>query len=144
MPRRIAKVDFKELQEFQEKVAKLNDEQVDTFFKDTTNQLASRFYARAVKGTPVGVYPKASGKKGGTLRRGWKITRNGSRKFNKYEADVTNLVEYASYVENGHRTHGGRGWVEGQFYQKKAEEQTLEEAPKIINKQLDELLKGIK
>ena len=143
MPKRIAKVDFKELQDFQEKVAKLNDEQVDAFFKDTTNQLALRFYARVVKGTPVGEYPKSSGKKGGTLRRGWKITSTAKHKFMKYEADVTNLVEYASYVESGHRTRNG-GWWEGRFYQKKAEDLTREEAPKIINKQLDELLKGIK
>ena len=144
MPKKIAKIDFEELEDFQEKVAKINDEQVDAFFKSTTNMLALRFYARAVKGTPVGKYPKKSGKKGGTLRRGWKLSSNVHHKFMTYEVNVTNLVKYASYVESGHRTRGGTDWVEGQFYQKKAEERTLKEAPKIINEQLDVLLKGIK
>lgn len=43
-----------------------------------------------------------------------------------------NNTEYASYVENGHRTRGGKGWVEGRFMLKKT--------VGIIDGQMDQLL----
>lgn len=58
---------------------------------------------RTVKGrTPVDT---------GHLRGGWSMSNAGVMAIELY-----NNVEYAPFVENGHRTRGGGGWVPGQFF----------------------------
>ena len=55
-----------------------------------------------------------SSKMGGTLRRGWTVgtvIKSGKQ----YNIEVINSVEYASYVEFGHRTRNHKGWVPGQY-----------------------------
>lgn len=107
-----------------------------------------------------------SGKVGGTLRRGWtakseeeaksggkpdvdgfvdkvKITKVGK----VYQVKIINPVEYASYVEFGHRQEVGRyvpalgkqlkqGWVKGQFMLTISEQELQTQAPKIIENKL--------
>lgn len=94
---------------------------------------------RAVKPlTPVGVYPShvsfdtADGKHvefdvikrtGGALRREWRRTRV-FKSGNGVKAKLYNNVEYASYVNYGHRivNKSGEtiGWVNGKFFLEKA------------------------
>lgn len=114
----------------------------------------------------VHVKPK-SGKMGGTLRRGWTAkthdeAASGTGKRGKlakeyaaslpvrkvgdyYEIQIINPVEYASYVEFGHRTKSG-GWVEGQYMLTISEEQLKQISPavlqRMINKKLHEVLNG--
>ncbi len=95
-------------------------------------------------------------KKGGTLRRGWtsrtheeaagktgnadvreyldklKIERSGGG----YRITIINPVEYASYVEFGHRTRNHKGWVPGQFMLTISEKNIREAAPGILEKKL--------
>lgn len=95
-------------------------------------------------------------KKGGTLRRGWtsrtheeaagktgnadvreyldklKIERSGGG----YRITIINPVEYASYVEFGHRTRNRKGWVPGQFMLTISEKNIREAAPGILEKKL--------
>lgn len=47
----------------------------------------------------------------GHLRRVWHLENAGVLAIELY-----NNAEYAPYVENGHRTRGGGGWVPGQFF----------------------------
>ena len=108
-----------------------------------------------------------SGKVGGTLRRGWTSkthdeAASGKGKNGKpakeyaaslpvrkvgdyYEIEIINPVEYASYVEFGHRTRNG-GWVEGQYMLTISEERLKQISPAVlqqmINKKLHEVLNG--
>lgn len=108
-------VDYKELLELQKRVEKLI-EQSDALMEACAKDIAKRLIALTVKATPVGHYPSGSGKVGGTLRRGW--TANGltvTRAGRQYTVTIYNRTEYASYVEYGHRTRGGKGWVKGRY-----------------------------
>ena len=93
-----------------------------------------------------------SGKVGGTLRRGWTGGTNSTAKayadslnVNKvgatYMIEMTNPVEYASYVEFGHRTRNHKGWVEGQFMLTISEDEIRNSAPRILQQKLDAYLK---
>lgn len=67
-----------------------------------------------------------------------------AKKGNVYEIFVFNGVNYASYVEYGHRQEPGRyiptigkrlksSWVEGQFMLKISEQELEVASPRIIN-----------
>lgn len=125
-------VDYKELLEFQERLEKIS-KQTDAFFEALGKDIAKRLIAKAVKRTPVGQYPSGSGKVGGTLRRGWSakdvtITKAGRQ----WVITIYNRTEYASYVEYGHRTRGGKGWVKGRYMLTISEEELERELPVII------------
>jgi hypothetical protein len=111
-------------------------------------------------------------RQGGTLRRGWtarteaeaesgggkdptafasslQVEHSGSG----HSITITNPVHYASYVENGHRQQPGRyvpaigkrlkkSWVEGQFMMAKSETETKAEIPAVLQRRLDNFLKG--
>ena len=134
------KIDMKQLTEFRDKVQKVADgAEKQAFMESCAKELAARLLAKVIKRTPVGDYSDSyeveddgdrkflvmSDKQGGTLRRGWTIGKI-RKEGNNYVIDVTNDVEYASYVEFGHRQTPGRyvpalgkrlkkGWVDGQF-----------------------------
>ena len=128
--------DYKQLQRLRDSLATLQSMDMDRFCTEVSKELAARLLALVIPRTPVGQYPKSSGKKGGTLRRGWTsktqadaASRGGSndakayaealpirKSGNTYTIEVINPVEYASYVEFGHRTRGGDGWVPGQYF----------------------------
>lgn len=91
-----------------------------------------------------------SGYVGGRLRRGWTVggvIKNGST----YEVEIINPVEYASYVEYGHRQRPGRyvpqigktlkrAWVPGRFMLTISERELEVDGPKIIEKRVMEAL----
>ena len=64
-------VDYRQLQKLRDNLQKLQDMDLDKFCEDVSKELAARLLALVIPRTPVGQYPKSSGKKGGTLRRGW-------------------------------------------------------------------------
>lgn len=137
------KVDAGELKALRDKLQQFNKPAREAFFEECTKNLAARLWQKAVNKTPVGLYPKKTGKTGGTLRRGWmsKINKSG----NTYIADIINPVEYASYVEYGHRTRSHKGWVSGQFMLTKSVAELEQVAPAILEaklkKKLGEVLK---
>ena len=142
------KVDFRELQEFRRKMeASLNDDQINDFIESCAKELAARLLAKVIKRTPVGQYPASTGKKGGTLRRGWTGGKTqGGKAYadslrvnhygNTYVIEVVNPVEYASYVEFGHRTRNHEGWVEGKFMLTISEQEVQCDAAKILENKL--------
>jgi hypothetical protein len=109
---------------------------------------------------------KVSDKKGGTLRRGWTSkTESEARSGGKsdaeayanslpitkvgdtYQIEIINPVNYASYVEYGHRQTPGRyvpflgkqlkkGWVTGKFMLTISEKELQAQAPNILEKKL--------
>lgn len=159
------KADFSQLKDLQEKLQKLQDADLDKFCEQCSKELAARLLALVIPRTPVGKYPKGMGKNGGTLRRGWTggkstgasayaqslpITKVG----HNYSVEVINPIEYASYVEFGHRQTPGQfvpaigkrlkaSWVDGRYMLSISEENLQAISPGVLQKRLDMLLREV-
>lgn len=151
---RMGRFDTGSLRDFQQKLERINQGEVDAFLEDCTKELAARLLRMVIKRTPVGQYPKGTGKKGGTLRRGWTGNQRqaaGSyidnltvrHEGNNYIIGIVNPVEYASYVEYGHRTANGSGWVDGRFMMTISENDLKTIAPKVLENKLKKFLGGV-
>ena len=91
-----------------------------------------------------------SGKTGGTLRRGWTGNQRAATYAayvpvhhfgNTYVVEIINPVEYASYVEYGHRTANHKGWVRGHFMMTISEQELEKIAPKVLENKIKDYLK---
>lgn len=156
-------VDFRDLENFRQNLEKtFGGNQVDLFIEACAKELAARLLAKVIKRTPTGQYPADSGKKGGTLKRGW--TGGKSQAANTYAnslkvnhfgdtfvVEIINPVEYAPYVEFGHRQTPGRfvpaigkrlkqSWVEGKFMLTISEQEIESDAPRILENKLKKKL----
>lgn len=117
---------------------------IDNFLKDINN-IQNNFYedlenlikkygvylfTNTKKKTPVGEYN--NGRTGGTLRRSWQL------KYKKGDLSIRlyNNTEYGIYVEYGHRTRGGKSYVEGVYMLKKTFEKTEEKFTNDLEKLL--------
>lgn len=165
----IGKWDTRELDEFTEKVKGLSEEKIQKFNEDTVKEIAAKTLAKIIERTPVGEYGTKSvefttkeGKKvsftahsnkaGGTLKRGWTagkdvdpysfIMANSEviKKGRTYIVFISNPVNYASYVEYGHRTVNGTGWVDGRFMMTISEDEMQDELPALLEKKLNDFL----
>lgn len=125
------------------------DDELALFIEQCAKELAARLLAKVIKRTPVGQYPKGSGKTGGTLRRGWTAGKAASAYADslavhhfgdQYTIVITNPTEYASYVEFGHRTRGHKGWVAGKFMLTISEQEIENVAPAILEKKIQKKL----
>lgn len=54
-----------------------------------------------------------------------------------------NGTEYAPFVENGHRTRGGGGWVEGRFMLKDTVTEIGDEMPQLVAPSFERALRGL-
>ena len=166
MSKKWGKVDYEALKQLQENFQKLAQQDMEKFCSDMAKELAARLLRRVKKRTPVGQYEVITyttkdgrtytyneGMSGGTLRNSWNIEKTVTKNGNVYEIEVFNPVEYASYVEYGHRQQAGRfvpqigkrlksNWVEGQFMLKISEEEIQNIAPQLLEKRLYEMLRG--
>ena len=152
MAKSSVKLDYSKLQKLKEQIERLGDPtQTDQFLTSCAKELAARLLAKVIKRTPVGQYPSGSGKTGGTLRRGWTAGKssnanayanslNVDKVGTDYVIEITNPVEYASYVEFGHRTRNHKGWVEGKFMLTISEDEIRKSAPRILEKKLEKYL----
>lgn len=104
------------------------------------------------KGQTVTRYKNPSGKVGGTLRRGWTggeesnaaafiNTMAVKKSGDMYTIEIINPVEYAPYVEFGHRTADHSGWVDGKFMLTISEAELQADAPGILQRKLDKFVK---
>ena len=154
MSKRFGKADFKQLKELHKKFDRLDEKQIVEFYEAAAKELAARLLGLVIPRTPVGDYPSSSGKMGGTLRRGW--TSDEDIDFNAYAQslsvehrgtsyviEIINPVDYASYVELGHRTRNHEGWVAGQFMLTISEEELQAATPQILEKKIVEMFKGV-
>lgn len=157
--------DFEQLRELQERLQKLQSIDLNKFCEDASKELAARLLGLVIPRTRVGDYPKETGKKGGTLRRGWTAGKEIAprtyakslpveKSGNYYIIRVINPVEYASYVEFGHRQTPGRfvpaigkrlkqGWVNGHYFLTLSEDDLERIAPAVLQKRLDKLLREV-
>ena len=160
-------VNTADLKRFRNEIEKsLGANQVNAFIESCAKELAARLLAKVIKRTPVGDYSggsyscaggkshkgsKVPGKVGGTLRRGWTGGKGSAAssyvndlKVNHvgdtYTIEIINPVEYASYVEFGHRARGGKGWVEGHFMLTISEQEIQANVGKILENKLKKKL----
>jgi hypothetical protein len=127
------------------------------FYEECVKELAGRLLAKTVARTPVGEYGDkwvefttktgkdvrffAKNKRiGGTLRRGWTVGQV-ERTAGGYQVEIINPVFYAIYVEYGHRTRNGTGWVEGRFMLTKSIEELEREIPAFVESKMERFLK---
>lgn len=135
------RMNVKGLKELQKQLEGMKDSEV--LMQDCAKELAARLLARVKKSdrTPVGQYPPESGKIGGTLRRGWK-TGEIEKIGDTYRIEVFNPVEYASYVEYGHRTRNHKDWIHGKFMMTLSANEIERATPEILEKKILKYLKG--
>lgn len=174
-----------DMKKLQKQFNKLAENDVELFMEACAKELAARLLAKVIKRTPLGDYSKdvevvakrdsknhkkgdvytkkinPSGKKGGTLRRGWtsqtheeaekgKGKSNVTEYVNKdlkincfggtYVIEIVNPVEYASYIEYGHRTANHEGWVQGKFMLTISEQEIQSIAPKVLEAKIKRFL----
>ena len=156
---------FSDLRKLQRNLDRLQKTQREELFEECIKELAQRFLAKVVKRTPVGDYSKEievtakrnskhhkkgdvytkrvnpSGKKGGTLRRGWFIGEI-QKQGDTYMVEIQNGTVYASFVEYGHRTANHKGWVPGRFMMTVTQSQIEQIAPSILQKKLNKYLES--
>ena len=127
-------VDFKEIADFQARAkAELSGAGRDRFMEACTRKLAAEVMNRTVRLTPV---------RRGVLRRGWKI-ENPRGRGSEHTLDVANHVEYAPYVEYGHRTKGGTGWARGRYMLTKSLLDVARVTEKYLTTELEKVLRRI-
>ncbi|WP_097026173.1 HK97 gp10 family phage protein [Clostridium peptidivorans] len=117
----------------------LDERVIERWIKEFLLEMAFRAERKIKKRTPVGVYPD---KTGGHLRRNWQVGEV-IKQGNAYIVEIFNNVEYASYVNNGHRTRNHKGWVEGRFMVEISMQEIERDLPKFLEKKQVELLNQI-
>ena len=92
--------------------------------------IASKLIAKVKLKTPVAKV------NGGTLRRSWK-----PKKVNELERIVFNNVRYSGFIEYGHRTRGGKSFVDGVYMLEKSVKEIESELDKEFSIMIDNLFK---
>ena len=92
------------------------------------NNISQKLIAKVKLKTPVGKV------KGGTLRRSWRVKKDGD-----LARIVYNNVRYSPYVEYGHRTRGGKSFVDGRYMLTKS----IEEIESELDNQLSILIENL-
>lgn len=127
-------IQYDDLSKFYDQM-KLLEKDVNDICEACAKEIAARLLAQVIKRTPVQT---------GTLRRGWsgnvqnmKVKKTGDL----YTIEVINPVEYAEYVEYGHRTKDHKGWVPGKFFLTISEDEIRQSADGILEKKIAKMLK---
>ena len=118
-----------EIQGLDEFAKTLNNAQ-DNYKKETKkllNEIGMKLKTRVVLKTPVDT---------GVLRRSWKY-----KTINENEGILSNGVHYAQYVEYGHRTRGGKSFVDGVYMLEKSVKEIESELDKEFSIMIDNLFK---
>lgn len=160
---------YKQLEDFTRRFEALSEQHQDAFMEACCKELAARLLAKVIKRTPVGDYSgkpytcsagqqhkgnRTQSASGGTLRRGWTAgTKKSATDYanslnlhhfgDTYQIDIINPVEYASYVEYGHRTANHQGWVPGHFMLTISEEEIRRSSQKILQNKLSKFMKDV-
>lgn len=138
---RMGGFDARELRKLRDELEKLQEPE--EFMKDCAKELAARLLRMVVQRTPADT---------GTLRRAWTAGTSSegyansvqvNHSGNVYETAITNPMEYASYVEYGHRTPNHKGWVPGKFMMKISEEELERIAPAILEQRIYRYFGGL-
>lgn len=127
---RLGDFKFEGLKDFKKSLDILG-ELIPKFFEECIKELSARLLAKTIARTPVDT---------GLLRRSWTIGQIVHIPAG-IEVEIINPVEYAMYVEYGHRTRNHKGWVEGRFMLTISIDELEREMPAILDKKLEQFLK---
>lgn len=119
--------DVSELEAFKNNLQGLQD-QTDSIIIEALEEIVAREIRMVKKGTPVDT---------GTLRNAWRIT-DIRKAGNSFEVSVYNNMDYADYVEFGHRTREHKNWVPGKFMLTVSEREIEKVMEEIVNRHLEE------
>lgn len=118
----LGEVDDAEFQAWANRVkGKIQSDSIKKELGDSAKQIGTQALRQFKANTPVD---------SGNLRRSWNA--EGPFYSGGWSIKLENNAEYASYVENGHRTRGGNSWVAGQFFMKKSAQQIEAQLPDLI------------
>lgn len=124
------KTDISELIALRDRMQKLLDIDLDAYCSTVTKDVASKLFDNVIERTP---------RKTGELARAW-TTTDIQKIGDTYHIEIINPLEYAEYVEFGHRTKNYKGWVEGKFMLTIAERDLQRNLDEIIRQKLEALL----
>ena len=134
--------DFHELRDLNERIkAAASEQEMDAFYTGLLDEMMNGLLTDVKELTPVDR---------GHLRRNWFITK-AKRSGKHYRAEIYNNIEYAPWVENGHRQEVGRyvpaigkrlvnGFVEGRHMLREGLLDFQKEAPDFIKAKSEEFL----
>ena len=95
--------------------------------EEALNKITSKFIAKVKLKTPVDT---------GLLRRSWQTKR-----LNNLERIVFNNVRYSGFIEYGHRTRGGKSFIDGVYMLEKSVKEIESELDKEFSIMIDNLFK---
>lgn len=129
---RMGKCDFSELQKFAKHLEK-QEAKAKAMIERCINDLAAELLARTKERTPA---------RSGDLRRAWSVSS--IRRVGKwYKIVLINNLEYAAYVEYGHRTSNHHGWVPGKFMMTISAKEIETLAPAVIERRVKSFLNQV-
>lgn len=118
----LGEVDDAEFQAWANRVrAKISANEVKNELETSAKRISVQALRQFKANTPVDT---------GKLRRSWNA--EGPFYSGGWSIKLENNTEYASFVENGHRTRGGGRWVPGQFFMKRSASQIAGQLPELI------------
>lgn len=126
--------DFKQLVQLQKRLEQFIEVGEQEFCIEIAKEIAARLLRKVILRTPVDT---------GVLEGSWREENNQfyvDIKGNTYEITITNSINYASYVEFGHRSSTHNVWVDGRYMLTISEMEIQEIAPRLIEKRLYERL----
>lgn len=119
--------DVSELEAFKNNLQGLQD-QTDDIIIEALEEIVAREMRIVKKDTPVDT---------GTLRNNWRIT-DIKKAGTSFEVSVYNNMDYADYVEFGHRTRNHKNWVPGKFMMTISEREVEKVMEEIVDRHLEE------
>lgn len=135
--------DFHELRDLNERIkAAASEQEMDKFYTELLDEMMNDLLADVIERTPPGP--------SGHLHRNW-FTTKAQRSGKHYRAEIYNNIEYAPFVENGHRQEVGRyvpaigkrlvrGFVEGKHMLRDSLFDLQKAAPDFIKTKSEEFL----
>ena len=121
-------LDLSEIMDYFEDISE-RMKHADVLLEKETKRQSAKFLRKVKLKTPVDT---------GVLRRRW-IEDNVSKSNNTYSSEITNNVEYVGYVNDGHRTRGGKSFVPGVHMVEKAGAELEQELEADIDKLMKKL-----
>ncbi len=133
MGKSFAKFDDSDFQDFIKEFRKnIKDAAIDEGLLDVLDDMGNKVLNGAKRKTPVDT---------GTLRRGW--SKDPAKKNGKiFSVEVSNNVEYAQFLEEGHRKRGG-GFKPGEHMLQQSVDAIEKDFHKKVAKGFEEKMKRI-
>lgn len=130
--------DIKSLKKFRDNIEELvSSNRIEEILIDILIEMGDSLRTKTKRRTPVDT---------GDLKRNWELS-DVSKKGDVLEITLSNITEYALYVEYGHRTRDHRKWIKGAYMAtislKEVERDLDKWLDVAMNKIASEVFKGV-